>query len=524
MSETATNIREYSVSELSNALKRTVEDQFGFVRLRGEISGYRGPHSSGHSYFSLKDESSRIEAVIWKGVFGRLKFRPEEGMEVIASGKLTTYPSTSKYQIVIDQLEPAGAGALMAMLEERKRRLAAEGLFDPARKQLLPPYPRVIGIITSPTGAVIRDILHRLADRFPVEVVLWPVRVQGETSAAEIAAAIVGFNALPSVGMIPRPDLLIVARGGGSLEDLWSFNEEIVVRAAAASNIPLISAVGHETDTTLIDYAADVRAPTPTAAAEMAVRVRADLMVALSEQGVRLARAISRQVERERSRLSGASRALPRPDMLLAVPRQRLDSAIARLPLALEGLLKAYHLALTRISGTLSPAHLSLRLQRVGERLRAAGLRLDGAAIRGIERARANLHAALQRLRRDILALPLAQRRERLAGLSQRLTRALDQTTMQRFERLRGMASLLGSLSYRGVLARGYALVRAKDGTPLRSAEATSRHRAIAIEFADGRIEATLAQDAVSPSRPRTLSAQKIDQDDLFKTDISSKK
>src|SRR5262245_18766198 len=257
----AVNVRphlpEWSVSELSTALKKAVEDNFGYVRVRGEVSSYKGPHSSGHVYFCLKDESARIDAVIWKGVFGRIRIKPEEGMEVVATGRLTTYPGRSSYQIVIDSLAPAGLGALMALLEERKKMLAAEGLFDEARKQLLPWLPDVIGVVTSPTGAVIRDILHRLYDRFPRHVLVWPVRVQGDGSAEEVAAAIRGFNALPERGAIPRPDLLIVARGGGSIEDLWSFNEEIVVRAAADSMIPLISAVGHETDVTLIDFVSD---------------------------------------------------------------------------------------------------------------------------------------------------------------------------------------------------------------------------------------------------------------------------
>src|SRR5205809_330767 len=256
MNESQANVAEFTVSELSAALKRTVEDNFGYVRVRGEISGYKGPHGSGHVYFALKDQTAKIDGVIWKGVFGRMRIKPEEGLEVIVSGRLTTYPNRSSYQIIVETLEPAGVGALMALLEERKRKLAAEGLFDEARKQLLPYLPEVIGVITSPTGAVIRDILHRLADRFPRRVVVWPVKVQGDGSAEEVAAAIVGFNALPHRA-IPRPDLLIVARGGGSIEDLWSFNEEIVVRAAADSMIPLISAVGHETDVTLIDFVAD---------------------------------------------------------------------------------------------------------------------------------------------------------------------------------------------------------------------------------------------------------------------------
>jgi len=258
------NVVEWSVSELSAALRKTVEDAYGYVRVRGEVSGFKGPSPSGHVYFRLKDDKAVLEGVIWKGVWSRMRVKPEEGLDVIVSGKLTTFAGSSKYQIVIDTLEPAGIGALMKLLEERKKKLAAEGLFDEARKQLIPFLPNVIGVVTSPTGAVIRDILHRLADRFPRRVLVWPVRVQGEASAAEVTNAIRGFNALPERGPLPRPDLIIVARGGGSLEDLWSFNEEIVVRAAAESMIPLISAVGHETDVTLIDFAADRRAPTPS--------------------------------------------------------------------------------------------------------------------------------------------------------------------------------------------------------------------------------------------------------------------
>src|SRR6187549_1748285 len=307
--ENLINAPEFTVSELSSALKRTVEDAYGHVRVRGEISGFRGPHSSGHCYFALKDESAKIEAVIWKGVHGRMRFKPQEGLEVIATGKLTTYPGSSKYQIVIEAIEPAGVGALMALMEERKRKLGAEGLFDEARKQLLPWLPEVIGVVTSPTGAVIRDILHRLQDRFPRRVLVWPVRVQGETSAAEVAGAIHGFNAMPEGGLLPRPDLIIVARGGGSLEDLWSFNEEIVVRAAAASMIPLISAVGHETDITLIDFAADRRAPTPTAAAEIAVPVRSELLARIAALGARQFACWQRGLEIRKRELRSLARA-----------------------------------------------------------------------------------------------------------------------------------------------------------------------------------------------------------------------
>jgi exodeoxyribonuclease VII large subunit len=311
MADPTANIGEYTVSEISMALKRTVEDAYAYVRVRGEISGFRGAHSSGHCYFTLKDDKARLEAVVWRLTLPKLRFRPQEGIEVIATGRLTTFPGQSKYQLMIDALEPAGVGALMALLEARRKALATEGRFAEARKKALPYLPQVIGVVTSPTGAVIRDILHRLADRCSTRVILWPVRVQGETSAAEVAAAIEGFNALPVGGKVPRPDLLIVARGGGSLEDLWGFNEEVVVRAAAASAIPLISAVGHETDFTLIDMAADRRAPTPSAAAEIAVPVRSELIATVDGLAGRLAAGIVRHVETLRLQVRAAARALP---------------------------------------------------------------------------------------------------------------------------------------------------------------------------------------------------------------------
>src|SRR5262245_34428410 len=325
MAQANANVIEYTVSELAAAVKRMVEDGFSYVRVRGEISGFRGPHASGHCYFALKDERARLEACIWKMTLPRLRFKPQEGLEVVATGRLTTFPGSSKYQIIIESLEPAGIGALMALVEERRRKLAAEGLFDETRKKPLPYLPRVIGVVTSPTGAVIRDILHRLRERFPTRVIVWPVRVQGEAAAAEVTAAIRGFNALPAGGPLPRPDLLIVARGGGSLEDLWGFNEEIVVRAAAQSAIPLISAIGHETDFTLIDFAADRRAPTPTAAAEIAVPVRSELKAALEDIGARHFGATLRLIESGRRDLRAAARALPRPEDLVAIPRRMFD-------------------------------------------------------------------------------------------------------------------------------------------------------------------------------------------------------
>ncbi|NOZ43417.1 MAG: exodeoxyribonuclease VII large subunit [Alphaproteobacteria bacterium] len=324
---------EYSVTELSMLLKRTVEGKFGHVRLRGEISGFKRA-ASGHIYLALKDDRSVLDGVMWKGVAARLNFRPEDGLEVVCSGKLTTYPGRSKYQIVIEQMAVAGVGALMALLEERRQKLAAEGLFDPARKKAIPYLPTVIGVVTSPTGSVISDILHRLSARFPRHVIVWPVVVQGEKAAEQVARAIRGFNELTNDGPIPRPDVVIVARGGGSLEDLWPFNEEGVVRAVAAGDIPLISAVGHETDTMLIDYAADLRAPTPTAAAELAVPVRDDLIYALSDFDRRLGRAVRRSIEERGQRLEGLARGLPKPADMLALNRQRLDDIVARLPRA----------------------------------------------------------------------------------------------------------------------------------------------------------------------------------------------
>src|SRR4051812_39751540 len=371
--EALLNAPEFTVSELSSALKRTVEDQFGHVRVRGEITGFRGAHSSGHCYFALKDENAKIEAVIWKGVHGRMRFKPQEGLEVIATGKLTTYPNSSKYQIVIEALEPAGIGALMALMEERKRKLGAEGLFDAARKQLLPWLPEGIGVVTSPTGAAIRDILPRLEDRFPRRVLVWPVKVQGDGSAEQVAAAIRGFNALPEDGPIPRPDVLIVARGGGSLEDLWSFNEEIVVRAAAESMIPLISAVGHETDITLIDFASDKRCPTPTAAAECAVPVRSELLTRIDSLARRQMSGWTRGMDARRTELRAAARALPAADELLALPRQKLDSISDRLPRALHANAQIHHKQYLRCASRLSPPLLRGRLQRSRDRLANAG-------------------------------------------------------------------------------------------------------------------------------------------------------
>ncbi|HEU0135412.1 MAG TPA: exodeoxyribonuclease VII large subunit [Allosphingosinicella sp.] len=362
------NAAALSVSDLSMRLKRTVEDAFGFVRVRGEISGWKRA-ASGHCYLCLKDDKAVIDGVLWKATAGSLAFRPEDGIEVIATGKLTTYPGRSRYQIVIERLELAGQGALMALLDKRRRALAAEGLFDAGRKRRLPFQPRVIGVVTSPTGAVIRDILHRLADRCPCHVVVWPVPVQGEGAAAQIAAAVRGFNALPAGGPVARPDLLIVARGGGSIVDLWAFNEEEVVRAVASSDIPTISAVGHETDTTLCDFAADVRAPTPTAAAEMAVPVRGDLVGQLRETGFRIERCARRALERSAEQLESSLRRWPQREALLAPQRQRLDDLADRLPRGLRTELSHARAALGQAAGALRPGLLKATHARARERL-----------------------------------------------------------------------------------------------------------------------------------------------------------
>jgi len=381
------NLAEYTVSELSLALRRAIEGEFGHVRVRGEISGWKR-HGSGHCYFALKDADAVIDAVCWRMTAQRLALKPEDGMEVICSGRLTTYPGRSKYQIVVDWIELAGRGALLKMLEERRQRLAAEGLFAVERKKKLPFLPDVIGVITSSSGAVIRDILHRLADRFPRHVLLWPVAVQGEGAAAQIAAAIDGFNRLGPGDPVPRPDLLIVARGGGSLEDLMAFNEEIVVRAAAQSAIPLISAVGHETDTTLIDHAADRRAPTPTAAAEMAVPVRLDLIAELGGKDSRLAAGLARLFAEQRLRLDGLARGLPDPVDLLGAAAQRLDDKSERLRLAIGARLAAAKTRIELAAAGLRPAALATEVARGRARLDEVRGRVDAAMARLIDRKR----------------------------------------------------------------------------------------------------------------------------------------
>jgi len=482
------NAPEVTVSELANALKRTVEERFGLVRVRGEIGGYRGPHASGHVYFSLKDENARLDAVIWKGAFLKLKTKPQEGLEVVATGRLTTFPGKSTYQIVIEQLEPAGVGALMALLDERRKRLAAEGLFDAERKRALPFLPKTIGVVTSPTGAVIRDILHRLEERFPRHVLVWPVRVQGEGSAAEVTAAIEGFNALAPGGAIPRPDVLIVARGGGSLEDLWGFNEECVVRAAAASAIPLISAVGHETDTTLIDFAADLRAPTPTAAAEKAVPVRRELIEATARLARRQQNAIRRLLDERAQRLSGLGRHLTSPERALAAPRQRLDHSAERLRGAARGGLDRRRLRLAGATQALSRQSPQARLERDKERLKGLGARLrQGLRARCALAAKENDYA-----------------KRSLDAVAARLARIVASGLTERRERLSRLDKLRLSLGHEAVLARGFALVRDAAGDVVRAARAVAPGQRLDLRFSDGGVS-VVAEDGSAPRRPIRL-------------------
>jgi exodeoxyribonuclease VII large subunit len=463
----ASNQPVYSVSEISLAIKRTLEGTFDYVRVRGEISGFKRA-ASGHLYMALKDHDGVLDAVCWRGNAGRLGLAPEDGMEVIASGRITSYPGRSKYQIVIERLELAGQGALLKLLEDRKRKLEAEGLFDAARKRALPFLPECIGVVTSPTGAVIRDILHRLEDRFPRRVLVWPVPVQGEGAAEQVAAAIAGFNALPADQGVPRPDVLIVARGGGSLEDLWAFNEEVVVRAAAASQIPLISAVGHETDVTLIDFAADRRAPTPTAAAEMAVPVRAELIAQVEDAGRRLRSCTRQRLAERKTLLEGLARGLPDPARLLEEKAQRLDDRAERLR---------------------NCAHRALSLRQ--ERVRDLGARLPPPQ-RQIDLARERLKTLAERLRPTVTR-QRTQCRERFLGIDERFRMLLGPPTpplIAARQKLEVLARVLDTADHKKVLQRGFALVRGPKGVITRAAAVTPG-LAMQIQFDDGQVPVT---------------------------------
>lgn len=507
MSDLQSNTPEYTVSELAFSLKRTVEETFGHVRVRGEL-GRVTVAKSGHCYLDVKDDKAVINSIIWKGVMNRLSMYPEEGMEVICEGKLSTYPGRSNYQLIIEKMELAGAGALMALFEKRKKMLATEGLFDAARKVDLPFMPKTIGVVTSPTGSVIRDILHRIEDRFPSHVLVWPVLVQGDRAAEQIAGAINGFNQAEG---FPRPDILIVARGGGSMEDLWCFNEEIVARAAANSDIPLISAVGHETDWTLIDFVADYRAPTPTGAAEVAVPVREDWLETIADYGLRISRGLRRNVNEKKTALSAAR--LPRLDGVIAAPQQRLDLAVARLP---------------RPERVFEPLRQRLALQKLpplkslltefSRSLELTLARLAPALSASQNRHAVRLSNAAQRLRPEPIAQNLTRQSQAVSQSAERSQQAILRKLKQDEDRLKKAAQLLDAYSYQGVLERGYALVQNQAGDVVRSKDGVKAGEGVTLTFADGKreavIEGTVAKKAVKKKPPKPATS--TPQGDLF--------
>ncbi len=478
------NDPEFSVTEISGAIKRVIEGEFGHVRIRGEVGRVSFPRS-GHVYLDLKDDKSVISAVIWKGVASRLAVQPEEGMEVVATGRVTTFGGQSKYQLVIEDIKPAGMGALMAMLEKRKKMLESEGLFDPSRKKPIPYLPDVIGVVTSPSGAVIRDILHRLRDRFPRKVLIWPVAVQGDKCAQDVARAIAGFNQLTPGGAIPRPDLIIVARGGGSLEDLWGFNEEIVARAAAASDIPLISAVGHETDTTLIDFVSDKRAPTPTAAAEIAVPVRHELSAWIKEQSSRMAQAQSQMISYRHQRLRDLSRALPRPETLLDSARQKLDYLSDRLPTALGQTVQRRRVALSDKSGSLRPALIRRLVHTEAQKISALSQRLGPSLMRAVGEKSRNFSSTQTRLQPHLVARTTQRNRTDLDRLSGRFVDVSQRQVKQLSEKLLSMDRLRETMGYTATLKRGYAVVRSGDQI-ITNKDQAAKAAHLEIQFADG--------------------------------------
>ena len=489
MTDSISNTPEYTVSELAFSLKRTVEETFGHVRVRGEL-GRVTVAKSGHCYLDVKDDKAVINSIIWKGVMNRISMYPEEGMEVICEGKLSTYPGRSNYQLIIEKMELAGAGALMALFEKRKKMLAAEGLFAAERKRELPFMPKTIGVVTSPTGSVIRDILHRIEDRFPSHVLVWPVLVQGDRAAEQIASAINGFN---NAEGFTRPDVLIVARGGGSMEDLWCFNEEIVARAAANSDIPLISAVGHETDWTLIDFVADYRAPTPTGAAEVAVPVREDWLETIADYGLRISRGLRRNVNEKKTALSAAR--LPRLEGVIAAPQQRLDLAVVRLP---------------RPDRLFEP--LRQRLALAASKVPTLGRLLDGP--------KNKLGMVAARLRPEPIKQSTVRQGQMLSQISGRTEQAIKRKLDQDRQRLAKAAQLLDAYSYQGVLERGYALVQNQAGDVVRSKGKVKAGEGVTLTFADGKRHAVIdgkgkvvkAKLKKKPLKPATS----IPQGDLF--------
>ncbi|MEP1963416.1 exodeoxyribonuclease VII large subunit [Tateyamaria sp.] len=481
------NTPEFSVSEIAGRVKKLIEGELGWVRIKGEV-GRVVLARSGHLYFDLKDDRNVLSCMTWKGQVSGLGTMPEEGMEVVAEGRMTASGFQSKFSLNAERIAIAGEGALMALLEKRKKALAAEGLFDAERKKALPYLPDVIGVVTSLQGAVIRDILHRLRDRFPRKVLIWPVAVQGAACAPEVARAIAGFNALQPGGAMPRPDLIIVARGGGSVEDLWGFNEEAVARAVAASEIPLISAVGHETDTTLIDFASDQRAPTPTAAAEMAVPVRHELLAWVEQAGGRMTSSISSGLLRRSQRMRDLTRALPRPDALVEGPRQRLDVLGGRLGPALISGVQRRRVRLSDVSGSLRPAMLGRQLRAESQRLDAMSDRLAPALGRIAARRREQLEARSARFAPRLLMQDVEQAKVRLGTVSSRLQAVGTRQITELRARLEAMDRLRETLSYKATLARGYAVVRGGGEIVTTKADAEAAS-GLEIEFSDGKLK-----------------------------------
>lgn len=509
----SSNSPELSVSELSSALKRTIETAYDHVRVRGEL-GRVTIARSGHMYADLKDDKAVLNTIMWKGQVSRLPFRPEEGLEVIATGRLSTYPGRSNYQLIADSLRPAGVGALMALLEERKKKLAAEGLFDERHKKQLPFLPATIGVVTSPTGAVIRDILHRVGDRFPVRVVLWPALVQGDTAAPQITAAIRGFNAMPAT---ERPDVLIVGRGGGSIEDLWPFNEEDVVRAAFESEIPLISAVGHETDTTLIDYVSDARAPTPTGAAEIAVPVRSELSLQIDDIQQRLKRALVRYIRRGSERVEATR--LPPAIRLLEPKRQRFDTIADRLPMATKALVERRRAKLEALSaGLISPKQIVLEKQA---NLQALSARLGAGLSKAASKKRVEFTRTASLLRPEPLMADARRARTALIETARRARPALDRILMTKRQKFSAQEKLLETLSYQATLKRGYAIVKDDAGTVLRSAGTIAQSASVTLTLADGDVTAKPTGESplktqTTPPKKTPKSPEGSDQGSLF--------
>ena len=491
----ASNMPELSVTELSMALKRTIETAYDHVRVRGEL-GRVTIARSGHMYADLKDDKAVLNTIMWKGQVPRLPFRPEEGLEVIATGRLSTYPGRSNYQLIADSLRPAGVGALMALLEERKKKLTAEGLFDEHHKKRLPFLPVTVGVVTSPTGAVIRDILHRIRDRFPVRVILWPALVQGDTAAPQITAAIRGFNAMIGAD---RPDVLIVGRGGGSIEDLWPFNEEDVVRAAFESEIPLISAVGHETDTTLIDFVSDARAPTPTGAAEIAVPVRSELQLQLDDIGQRLKRALVRNIRRGAERVEATR--LPRPERLLETKRQRFDAVGERLPRALETQVERRGARLDAIgAGLVSPKQIVREKQG---KLETLASRLGAGLSQAASKKRIAFARSASRLRPEPLVSDTRRARKALSDTARRARPALDRILAAKHRAFASEEKLLETLSYQATIQRGYAIVRDANGKVLRTISQVADEKEVGLTLADGQINLSPTGQATKTPKPK---------------------